>query len=104
MVGKQSMHEHIDLERGAIMENKSSNGTLHTVDQPSNMIQNVEASTNGSVSDVVLNKTTFSIPCTLPEFGDSAFAPVGDLLNGTSSLVIVYLCLIYCLHFEDTNC
>ncbi|TKY69261.1 Disease resistance protein [Spatholobus suberectus] len=83
---KQSMDEQIDLEPGAIIEKKRSNGT-HTADELYNIMQNVEGSTNGSVSEVVLNKTTFPISCTLPELGGSMFSPVGDLLNETSSLI-----------------
>ncbi|RDX93489.1 Disease resistance protein, partial [Mucuna pruriens] len=87
LVGKQSIDEQINLEQGEIVENSSSNGTHHTADEPTNITQNVEGSTNGSVSKVVLNNATLPIPSTLPELRDSAFAPVGDLLTETSSLI-----------------
>lgn len=85
MVEKQSIDEQITMDQGTIRETNSFNGTP---DEHSNLTQNVKISTNGSVSEVVLNKTALAVP-SFPELDDSALALVGDLLNETSSMAII---------------
>ncbi|XP_073223246.1 uncharacterized protein [Cicer arietinum] len=70
LVEKQSIDEQITMDQGTIRETNSFNGTP---DEHSNLTQNVKISTNGSVSEVVLNKTALAVP-SFPELDDSALA------------------------------